>query len=508
MVRSTHRSIGLNLILTARKRLSAFLFCISLILTACEPQTFLSSGVVVQPTLAPSPTATQPAITPMPTRPTYQPGDLVDYTAQTGDTLTGLAAHFNTSVEKIRAANPVLPPTVTTLPPGMPMKIPIYYQPFWGSSYQILPDGLFVDGPAQVGFNTQTFIASQPGWLKNYQESAFGATRGAGDIIDYIAVSYSVSPRLLLALLDYQAGALTLAQEPAEFKDYPLGYFNYAHVGLYMQLNWAADYLNDKFYGWQLGKLKSFDHLDQTIERPDPWQNSATVAVQVYFAGLYQTPEYQKAAGPNGLARTYRDLFGDPWASKVDIIPGRLVQPALDLPYALGKTWVFTGGPHTGWGDNLPYAAIDFAPPLNASGGCVPTDEWARAMADGVIVRVDGGLAMLDLDGDGDERTGWVILYLHLANEGKVTLGQKVKAGDPMGHPSCEGGHATGTHVHIARKFNGEWLAAGAGAVPFNLNGWVAVDGDQQYLGTLTRAGKTVRACTCSDSASFVKAGD
>jgi LasA protease len=42
-----------------------------------------------------------------------------------GDTLPALAAHFNTSVEKIRAANPEIPPIVTTLPPGMPMKIPI-----------------------------------------------------------------------------------------------------------------------------------------------------------------------------------------------------------------------------------------------------------------------------------------------------------------------------------------------------------------------------------------------
>ena len=36
-----------------------------------------------------------------------------------------------------------------------------------------------------------------------------------------------------------------------------------------------------------------------------------------------------------------------------------------------------------------------------------------------------------------------------------------VQAGDPLGHPSCEGGNVTGTHVHLARKFNGEWIGAG-----------------------------------------------
>lgn len=32
------------------------------------------------------------------------------------------------------------------MPPGMPMKIPIYYLPFWSSSYKVLPDSLFVNG--------------------------------------------------------------------------------------------------------------------------------------------------------------------------------------------------------------------------------------------------------------------------------------------------------------------------------------------------------------------------
>ena len=57
------------------------------------------------------------------------------------------------------------------MPPGMPMKIPIYYQPFWGSQYQIIPDSLFINGPAQVGFDTSAFVAAQPGWLKGITAS-------------------------------------------------------------------------------------------------------------------------------------------------------------------------------------------------------------------------------------------------------------------------------------------------------------------------------------------------
>jgi hypothetical protein len=62
---------------------------------------------------------------------------------------------------------------------------------------------------------------------------------------------------------------------------------------------------------------------------------------------------------------------------------------------------------------------------------------------------------------------------------------------------------ATGTHLHLARKFNGEWVPAD-GPLPFNLEGWIAHAGEAPYKGTLTRDGKTVIACTCSNAASFV----
>jgi murein DD-endopeptidase MepM/ murein hydrolase activator NlpD len=125
-------------------------------------------------------------------------------------------------------------------------------------------------------------------------------------------------------------------------------------------------------------------------------------------------------------------------------------------------------------------------------------------MADGLVVRSNIDGVIIDLDKDGDERTGWVLFYLHLATEGRVPVGQEVKAGDRMGYPSCEGGSSTGTHVHIARKYNGEWILAG-GTLAFNLEGWVAQSGSKAYDGTLARGPLTIIACTCSDFASQVR---
>jgi len=71
-------------------------------------------------------------------------------------------------------------------------------------------------------------------------------------------------------------------------------------------------------------------------------------------------------------------------------------------------------------------------------------------------------------------------------------------------HPSCEGGKATGTHIHIARKYNGEWIPAD-GPVPFNLNGWVAHAGVKPYQGTLTRGDDVVTASVYGSFESRIK---
>ena len=152
------------------------------------------------------------------------------------------------------------------------------------------------------------------------------------------------------------------------------------------------------------------------------------------------------------------------------------------------------------------FAAIDFAPP-SVVGGCVPTNEWNTAAAGGVVVRSETGVVVLDLDEDGDERTGWVLFHLHVGSEGRVPVGVNLNAGDKIGHPSCEGGTSTGTHIHSARKYNGEWILAD-GALGLNFDGWIAHEGNQAYQGTLTRYSDTVTACECSDSDSFITADE
>ncbi len=466
-----------------------FILC-ALTFSSCAPRkanTAIRTMITpLAPTALPAPTSG---------RPQYAPGELVDYIAQNGDTLPALAQRFNTSVEEIFQANPIIPRDATTMPVGLPMKIPIYYLPLWGLAYQSLPDSAFINGPAQIGFNTSAFLASTDGWLKNYRVYAGEKSRNGAEMVEYVAVNYSVSPRLLLAILEYQTGALTQPDSPSQ--KFALGFRRAYYDTPYLQLIIAANILNNGYYGWRNGTLTEFELPDGSITRPDPWQNAGSVALQYYFSRTQTGQAYLASIGPDGLAHTYATFFGDPQLDASIGIPGSLQQPPLRFPFLAGHIWAYTSGPHTGWGSGEPYAALDFAPASDVT-GCytVARDLFSTAMADGLIVRADVDGVIVDLDKDGDERTGWVLYYLHTAADSRITVGKEVKAGDPIGYPSCEGGSATGTHVHIARKYNGEWISA-SGPLAFDLEGWVA--GGEERAGTLTRGARTVIACDCSD---------
>lgn len=436
--------------------------------------------------------------TSLPVRPAYQPGELVDYTAQTGDTLPALAKRFNTTVDEILAANLQIPRDATTMPPGMPMSIPIYYRALWGSPFLILPDHAFVNGPADNGFNTAAFISSHEGWLKDYRAYVGGKWKSGAELVDYVSVNYSISPRLLIAILEYQGGALSQPEPPV--KKNLLGLRRQFWETPYLQLVLAANTLNNGYYSWRIGSLLEFEDTAGILIRPDPWLNAASMSLQYYYSRMFAGNDFTLATGPEGLFQTYTNLYGNPWEQQTVLIPGSLQQPELFLPFPNLQTWSYTGGPHTGWGTGEPFAAIDFAPPAEKS-GCIPAkaENYATAMADGIIVRstIDG--VALDLDMDGNERTGWVIYYLHLATDQRAPLGTNLKAGDQIGYPSCEGGRSTGTHVHVARKYNGEWIVADS-AIPFTLSGWSAHSGGEAYVGTLTKGGAVVIACECGDA--------
>lgn len=449
-----------------------------------------------------SPPTPEAVLTPLPTRGPHPPGELVSYQAQSGDTLAAVAAHFNTSIEAIRGENPDLPSELTTLAPGLPLSIPAYYLPLTGTPFQILPDSEVINGPSAIGFDIRAELLAHAGFMANLSDYAYRLERPAWEVVEVISRNYSINPRVLLGLLEFRTGALSNPFPDETAQTYPLGLTDSRYQGLFRQLLWAAERLNDGYYGWRTGTLREFETADGMLYRPDSWQNAGTVAVQLTLAGLLNVEEFEVAVGPQGFAATYSALWGDPFSAALDLIPADLEQPELALPFVPNRIWDFTGGPHYSWGTSLPLGALDFGPPAVES-GCEPSLEWVAAPAPGIVTRSEEAIVVLDLDPDGDERTGWSLFFFHIASEGRIEAGAAVSTGDLLGRPSCEGGTATGTHFHLARRYNGEWIPAD-GVVPFVLDGWVAKQGNGLYEGSLVKGSNIVAACTCSSRANRI----
>jgi murein DD-endopeptidase MepM/ murein hydrolase activator NlpD len=225
---------------------------------------------------------------------------------------------------------------------------------------------------------------------------------------------------------------------------------------------------------------------DGTYVPLDPSINAGTAAVQYFLSLFNNRPFWDNDVSELGLFETYEELFGYPFDFDIpSLVPANLTQPAMQLPFEPGDVWSYTGGPHGGWDSGSAWAALDFAPPGEAL-GCVSSDSWVVAVANGWIVRAENGAVIQDLDNDGYEQTGWNVLYMHVEIRERIQLNTYVYAGERIGHPSCEGGVSNGTHLHLARKYNGEWIPAD-GNIPFNLDGWVSSGNGIEYDGYLTR---------------------
>lgn len=414
------------------------------------------------------------------------------YDSQAGDTLPVVAIRFGVEPGEIASSLDPLP-VEALLPPHTLLIIPNKLANTT-SPQKILPDSELVYSPSAVDFDIDAYVNQAGGYLSTYREW-LGSTQwtSGAQIIQRIATENSINPRLLLALLEYQSGWVYGQPEDFADRDYPLGNIELSRKGLYKQLTWAVNHLSVGFYGWREGLLTEIRFSDAVTARLAPDLNAGTVALQYYLSYVYDTPRWVEALNSeSGLPAVYEQMFGNPWARAMEVeplYPPDLTQPRLILPFLLGQRWSFTGGPHGAWEHEGARAALDFAPGTTEP-GCVDSEAWMVAMAPGLVVRAGNGVIVQDLDGDGLEQTGWVLLYLHVSKP-IVKVGDWLETSDLIGHPSCEGGTATGTHLHIARKYNGEWIPAD-GPLPFLLSGWQAHAGQEPYQGTLTRGDITI----------------
>ncbi len=459
--------------------------------------------IPITPTLAiPTPNGINPVFAATLT-PSYDTPPFLYYT-HSGDMLSAVAARFGVNQAEITSDANLT--STSLIEPGTLLIIPNRITEDTSPYTQIIPDAEVIFSFTAANFNIHEYVKQQGGYLSKYKDY-LGSTGwiNGDDAIERLAYENSINPRLILALLEFESRWVRGKPVDEFHKNYPMGFNDYRYKGMSVQLVWAINNLSIGYYSWRAGTLTHLEFPDGSKLRIDPRLNAGTVALQYLFSRLYNRQKWEQLIDPqNGFPAMYAEMFGDPWAraEAVDpIFPPALNQPELVLPIEPGAEWNFTGGPHNAWGQlnpeiygdkNSVYAAIDLSPSA-ARSGCTPTPTWVVAAAPGLVVRSSNGAVVVDLDGDGYEQTGWNLLYMHIASKDRVPVGTWVETNDRIGHASCEGGVSTGTHLHFARKYNGEWVTAD-GPIPFIIDGWRVVAGTKAYEGKLVKNDKEIIA--------------
>jgi LasA protease len=442
----------------------------------------------------------EPAI--VPTVSASDPGT-IRYVTLNGDTINSVARRFEVNSAEISGLDGLNP--FNFLPVGTELILPDKLE---GTSPPdvLLPDSELIFSPTASDFDITGFVNGAGGYLSTYRESTVDGMLSGAEIIARAATKHSINPRLLLTLLQYQSDWVYGTNPSNSQRQYPMGYFDSTAVGLEKQLNWACRQLSTGFYGWRTGRLLYLTFSDGGSIRLSPFLNAGTVGLEYFLAQTSNVETWYDALyGSNSVLELHSVFFGDFWGRSRQFEPylnGSLSVPPMEFPFETGRSWNYTGGPHEAWGEGTPFAALDFAPMGVAD--CDLTNDWITAIASGIVVRSEPATVVLDTDMDGDEQTGWVIFYYHVRSDGRIPTGVTVEQGARIGHPSCEGGTSTGTHVHIARKFNGEWVSAGEPGAPWVMSGWMAMNGPTSYQGLLVKNDVIIKSSRVSSVESSV----
>ncbi len=456
-----------------------------------------STAVAAEQTrVALTPTVVPDTPTPTPTRVPPET-TAVYYTIRPGDNLLQIAIAYGTTVDALTRLN--------NLGDADQLRVGDVLQISMDAQYEspdeiLIPDSELVYGPGYAGFDISEATEGYEGYFSEYSELVHGRTLTAPEIVALVAREYSVGPRVLLTLLEMRGAWLSNITPDWQQLAYPLG-FNRGESwqGLYYQLCIAADSLNAGFYGWWEDTSWIIQVRDGTYVQYSTQINAGTAGVQRILA---QTADSYETwlEDLDSFQEVYERYFGSPFDFAVEpLIPGVTDPIVLSLPWSDGETWYYTGGPHPGWGTHGAFAAVDFATDEEHV-GCAISERWVTASAEGQILVSEDGMVLQDTDGDEFFGTGWVLIYMHIASQGRVEVGQELEVGDNIGHPSCEGGVSSASHLHFARRFNGVWIDAEDVNWPMNLSGWMPASSGDAYEGTLTRAGVTKTACECWDA--------
>lgn len=428
----------------------------------------------------------------------------VTVTIAAGDTISAIANLYQIPVSAIVERNDLTDPELIQV--GQTLVIPTIEAETLPIGNLIIADSDLIDGPDT--FNVVEFLRAYP---KNILTSYIESTptpiptpkgneepiptleftpRSGLEVLEEVTLENAINPKLLIALLEYQTQSITNEKPKLLLNESYIGALGW-RTSLDHQLSWTANTLSYGYYQWRNNRLNAFTLSDDTVVAVDPSVNAGTAALQYLFSKLYGREDWLFAISPSGFRSTFEEFFGSESNQIVTLTDEPDSEPTLELPFSADDEWFFSSGPHYGWANGSPWSAVDFVP--GDSIGCSRSNYPVTAAASGLVVYSGDGLVIVDLDKDGDARTGWVHLYLHVGSRERASVGTVIQTGDKIGFPSCEGGVSSGTHLHFARRYNGQWIPIDA-AHPLTLSGFEVYSTGDVYDGYLVKGDQIIEA--------------
>ena len=288
-------------------------------------------------------------------------------------------------------------------------------------------------------FDIEAYLASQAPHLLPYAEH-----------ISHWAGYSSISPRVLITLIEQHSGVITDAKAEQARVQRPFGDLS-LKVGFAAQLQDVANQLAERIYS---GKLRLEATEFATAEQVDP----LAYLLNPGNTDAEQKPQVQQVR----FQQLYQKLFAEdylPAKVKISAEPSALLAgPAngvLQFPFPTGQSW-HVGGAHTNTGSgNYPMSSLDMS--QGGGWGSNQSGVWVAASAGGSFKRHSSCFAEVVHSG------GWSTTYYHLMNiqyNTGATVNKNTKIANPANtkpQALCNGGASTGPHQHWSLKQNGSW---------------------------------------------------
>ncbi|MGH8079089.1 MAG: M23 family metallopeptidase [Lysobacter sp.] len=271
------------------------------------------------------------------------------------------------------------------------------------------------------------------------------------EVISHWAGYSGISPKVLIALMEQQSGAITRKHAAADAMRRPFGRLAQGN-DFNAQTREVAQALREALYEQDGPNAKGA----VTLARANP--------LQALFERSGANESSAKLSGDGEFQLVYGRLFNEPRTAQAPSArfakAGPDVQPLspnglLQFPFPRGARW-HVGGAHTNTGSgNYPMSSLDMS--LGGGWGSNQNNTWVSASANGSFKRHSSCFAEIVHSG------GWSTTYYHLMNI-QYGTGANVSSNTAIANPAntqaqalCDGGSSTGPHEHWSLKQNGSF---------------------------------------------------